>query len=62
MQYCICSQINSFTEKFPLMEQLNSYFRIPCKSSSDIADLLTQPQTLYYKQATEQDSINFYVY
>ena len=48
--HCIyCSQINIFTEKFPLMKKLNSYFRIPCKSSSETADLRTQTQTLNHK-------------
>ena len=40
--FCAVSQINSFLEKFLLMKKQNSYFWIPCQSSSNITDLLTQ--------------------
>ena len=37
------------------MKKLKNYLRIPCKSSSDTADLQTKLQTLRYKRAPAQD-------
>ena len=41
------------------LKKLNSYFRIPCKSSSDTADFWTQPETLCHKRAPAQDVNKF---
>lgn len=51
----ICSQINSFAKKFPLVRKLKYQFEIPCKLIPDTADLRTPTQTLYVKGAPTQD-------